>query len=194
MSRIKNVARDVAYQTITSASSSSTASRSSSKAGITSTTPKQVHDHRARGPSRNWSGPRSSSAHARTAPPARGGECAGTYRESNRAAGDGTVADRASAVVRPAAWQRALRWRGMLWPIIRMKVISGARHGGLAPPSAAALEVSREVGVDLATAGDLNELWGLPLHAGFLRWIDTSPPRQNSAGADGQSIGGSSRD
>jgi hypothetical protein len=52
-----NVARDVAYQTITSASSSSTASRSSSKAGITSTTPKQVHDHRARGPSRNWSGP-----------------------------------------------------------------------------------------------------------------------------------------
>jgi hypothetical protein len=33
------------------------------------------------------------------------------------------------------------------------------------------LKVSREVSVDLATAGDLNELWGLPLHAGSLRWM-----------------------
>ena len=38
------------------------------------------------------------------------------------------------------------------------------------------LKVGREVGVDLATAGDLNELGGLPLHASFLRSIDPVAP------------------
>jgi hypothetical protein len=36
--------------------------------------------------------------------------------------------------------------------------------------SAAGSEIGREVRVDLAAAGDLNDLWGVPLHP-YLRWF-----------------------
>jgi hypothetical protein len=50
------------------------------------------------------------------------------------------------------------------------KRLRGAGVHGCAPRSRPS-EVGREIGVDLATAGDLNELGGLPLHQSYLRSI-----------------------
>src|ERR671919_1936309 len=84
---------------------------------------------------------------------------------------------------------------GRSWPGTRSSCFAEDGCRGRVAPAARAeatrrgrSEIGREVRVDLATAGDLNELRGLPLHKSYLRWIDPCRRCRDGAGADWRAI------
>jgi hypothetical protein len=68
----------------------------------------------------------------------------------------------------------------------------GARRGDRRHPARPHLKVGREVCVDLATAGDLNDLWGSPLHAGSSTGLTRTRCTGTGAGATGPMIASNS--